>query len=215
MFSKIIHWIGKKRKRTTAILVMGATLCAFSGCGNSETSSTTPDNSSDIRQSASVDKSDISIEQNTSLVKPEIVMDGQLITLPCKVEDIEGITIDREYSFVVVPATENVDEYSTAYFYYDGKRVGLIRLDGDCSEKANLDKETVVGIDFYDNIPVSYLGLTFQSKSKDIIDTLGNPDKDDNTIMSYYINGDPADHIDFDFNSNGKMKAVRIYLGLI
>ena len=90
----------------------------------------------------------------------------------------------------------------------------MIRLDGDCSEKADLGKETVVGIDFYDNIPVYCFGLTFQSKREDIIAMLGNPDNADDTLLGYYIDGNPADHIDFDLDSNGKMIAVRIYLGL-
>ena len=231
MFSDIKRILGEKSKRAVALLAMMILLCGFTGCDSKERSNTasdsavsgwlsTPVTESNDLQSSEVNSgntgsSDVQNAQSvTCFIKPEIVMDGQLITLPCKVEDIVGITIDREYSFVVVPASENVDEYSTAYFYYNGKRAGLIRLDGDCSEKADLGKETVVGIDFYDNMPVSCFGLTFQSKREDIIDMLGNPDNGGNTVMSFYIDGNPANHIDFDLNSNGKMRAVRIYLGL-
>lgn len=224
MFSKLKHRLDRKSKRVVALLATVTLLCGFTGCNKNETDNSVPLSSLSIPQSVSTDKSevsqssefnsDVSSEENTSLIKPEIVMDGNLITLPCKVEEIDGITIDREYSFAVVSATENVDEYSTAYFYYNGKRAGLIRLDGDCSEKADLGKETVVGIDFYDNIPVYCFGLTFQSKREDIIDMLGNPDNAGDTLLGYYIDGNPADHIDFDLDSNGKMIAVRIYLGL-
>lgn len=224
MFSKLKHRLNRKSKRVAALLATVTLLCGFTGCNKNETDTSVSLSSLSSPQSVSTDKSevsqssefnsDVSSEENTSLIKPEIVMDGNLITLPCKVEEIDGITIDREYSFVVVSATENVDEYSTAYFYYNGERAGLIRLDGDCSEKADLGKETVVGIDFYDNIPVSCLGLTFQSKREDIIDKLGNPDNASGTLLGYYIDGKPADHIDFDLDSNGKMIAVRIYLEL-
>lgn len=224
MFSKLKHRFDGKSKMVVSLLATAALLCGFTGCNKNETDNSVPLSSLSIPQSVSTDKSevsqssefnsDVSSEENTSLIKPEIVMDGNLITLPCKVEEIDGITIDREYSFAVVSATENVDEYSTAYFYYNGKRAGLIRLDGDCSEKADLGKETVVGIDFYDNIPVSCFGLTFQSKREDIIDKLGNPDNASDTLVGYYIDGNPADHINFDLDSNGRLIAVRIYLGL-
>ena len=224
MFSKTKHGFDRKGKRVVALLATVTLLCGFTGCNKNETDNSVPLSYLSIPQSVSTDKSevsqssefnsDVSSEENTSLIKPEIVMDGNLITLPCKVEEIDSITIDMEYSFAVVSSTENIDEYSTAYFYYNGKRGGLIRLDGDCSEKADLGKETVVGIDLYDNIPVYCFGLTFQSKREDIIDMLGNPDNAGDTLLGYYIDGNPADHIDFDLDSNGKMIAVRIYLGL-
>lgn len=225
MFIKLKHRLDRKSKRVVALLATAILLCGFTGCNKNETDNSVPLSSLSIPQSVSTDKSEVSqssefnsdvlSEENTSLIKPEIVMDGNLITLPCKVEEIDGITIDREYSFVVVPSTENADEYSTAYFYYNGKRAGLIRLDGDCSKETDLDKETVVGIDIYDDIPVYCFGLTFQSKREDIIDMLGNPDNAGDTLLGYYIDGNPADHIDFDLDSNGKMIAVRIYLGLV
>ncbi len=200
-------------KKAAALLLVGAMLCGLAGCDLNGTDSSVPINSSSVSES-NFDHESASDEQNTNLIKPEIVMDGQLIALPCKVKDIAGITIDREYSFVVVPASENVDTYSMAYFYYNDLRAGLIRLAGDCSERSDLGDETVVGIDLFDEIPGACLGLTFQSKREDIIDMLGDPDSGGNTVMIYYIGGNPADHIDFDLNSNGKIRAVRIYLGI-
>lgn len=207
-------------KKVLCAFLAAVSACVFCGCGNGSGSVPIGEQSSaeygDVPQGGvqSEESSTESSREESVGIKPEIEMDGQKIALPCKVEDINGITIDREYSFVVVPAEGNVDEYSTAYFYYNDKRAGLIRLDGDCSEKADLGKETVVGIDIFDDVPVSCFGLTFESTGEDIIDLLGEPDKGGSTIMSYYIDGNSADHIDFDLNSSGKIKAVRIYLGL-
>ena len=148
-------------------------------------------------------------------IKPQIEMDGQLITIPCKVKDIKNITIDREYSFAVVPASENVDEYSGAFFYYNGIRAGIIRLEGDCSQKTVLDEETVVGFDLYADIPFSYYGVTPESNRDDIIKVLGEPDEGYDTLLKYYIDGNPADQIHFDLNySDSTVHAVYIYLGM-
>ena len=231
MFSDIMRKLGKKSKRAIALLITATLLCGFSGCDSNETGSISSDSAvSELRStpvaeskdsqsseanSVNTGSSDAQNGQNdTHLIRSEIIMDGQLIVLPCKVKDIAGITIDRKYSFVIVPASEDVDTYSTAYFYYNNLRAGLIRLAGDCSERSDLGEETVVGVDLFDDIPGSCLGLTFQSKREDVIDMLGDPDSDGGTIMTYYINGNQADHIDFDLNSTGKIKAMRIYLGL-
>lgn len=235
MFNNLNHRFGEKGKSAAALLAAAVLLCGLTGCSKSETDSSAPDSAASVPQSTSVTEtkdsqssevnsdnsgsSDAQNEQNATPlikpeIKPEIVMDGQLITIPCKVKDIEGIMIDREYSFAVVPASENVEEYSTSYFYYNGIRAGGIRLAGDCSKKADLSEETVVGIDLFDEIPISCLGLTLQSNREDIIGILGNPDINSDYLLIYYIDGDPANHIDFSLKSNGKIDAVRIFLGI-
>ena len=222
-------------KKAAALLTAIVLLCGLAGCSKKETGSSAPDSVSSPKQSSeissdngvssvpqiTVESSVVSTEsagssdiQSPVKVKPEIEMDGQLISLPCKVKDIKGITIDREYSFVVVPASENVDEYSTAFFYYNEIRAGGIRLEGDCSEKTDLGEETVTGIDLNRDISFSYYGLTFDSNKEDIIDVLGEPNKNFDNYLSYYIDKDPANHVAFSLDSKGKIHDVSIYLGI-
>lgn len=204
--------------------VLAATLaCGLCGCNKdegarsnvpiSEPSVTGDENISQSGEQSAENSTENSVATSAVVLKPEIEMDGQLTTLPCKVKDIKGITIDREYSFAVVPASENVDEYSTAFFYYNGIRAGGIILEGDCSEKTVLDEETVKGIYLYDDIPISYFGLTAESNRNDIIKAFGEPDLGSQTGLHYFIDGNPANSIVIYLNSKDKIVEIGIYLG--
>ena len=220
-------------KKAAALLTAIVLLCGLAGCGKKETGSSAPDSVSGVIQSSgassdngvssvpqiTVESSVVSTEsagssdiQSPVKVKPEIEMDGQLISLPCKVKDIKGITIDREYSFAVIPASEDVDERSGAFFYYNHIRIGMIELDGDCSEKPDLDEETVIRISISDDISFSYSGLTSDSTTEDIIAVLGEPSVNSDYYLWYSLDGTDLNHVDFRLNSKGKIDEVSIYL---
>lgn len=210
-------------KKVLCTVLAAALACGLCGCNKDEgESSNVPISEPNVTENENVSQSGEQSAENSTeksdetsavVIKPEIEMDGQLITLPCKVKDIKGITIDREYSFGVVPASENVGVRSTAFFYYYGVRAGGIILEGDCSEKTVLDEETVVGLYLYDRIPISYLGLTVESDRDDIIKVLGKPDKASDAALRYDIDGNPGDYIIIDLNSHGKIVEIGIYLG--
>lgn len=215
-------------KKVIAILAAGALLCGLTGCDKKDTGSSAPNSVQSTPQSVpeskpaaaqstgtSSDNSVSSAPQRTVEIKPEITMDGQLISLPCKVKDIEGITIDRE-DMTVTPATENEAEYSTAKLQYNNVR-GTIRLAGDCSEKTELDDETVIGIELREGIPFSYLDVTSGSTMDDVLAALGEADRSSDQTQSYflryYIDGNSSNYVDFGFNeTHDKILVVRVYL---
>lgn len=202
---------GRKHRyiKPVSLLLAAILLCGMTGCSKNEVHISEPESSlsglqsipnessalddassEEINSSASSAEfnSDVLSEQNRGKINPEIMMDGHLITLPCNVEDIQGITIDREYSFAVVPAENGIDEYSTAFFYYNNVRAGLVFLEGDCSEMSDLGNAKLIGIRLNDDrVPMSYSGLTYDSGKDDIIRTLGNPDRSGDIAMNYNL----------------------------
>ena len=224
-------------KKVIAILAAGALLCGLTGCDKKDSGSSAPNNVQSVPQSVpeskpeavqssatgtgtsagtSSDNSVSSAPQRTVEIKPEITMDGKLISLPCKVKDIEGITLDTEVSFTGVPATADGVEYSQVTFYRNDAR-GTIRLAGDCSEKTDLGEETVIGIELREGIPFSYLDVTSDSTMDEVIAALGEPDRssDQNKsyFLRYYIDGDPTNYVDFGFNeTHDKIVVARVYL---
>ena len=216
-------------KKVIAILAAGALLCGLAGCDKKDTGSSAPNNVQSVPQSVPENKSEAaqstgtssdnsvsSAPQRTVEIKPEITMDGKLISLPCKVKDIKGITLDTEVSFIGVPATADGVEYSQVTFYLNDAR-GTIRLAGDCSEKTDLGEETVIGIELREGIPFSYSDVTSDSTMDDVLSVLGEPDRssDQNKsyFLRYYIDGDPSNYVDFGFNeTHDKILVVRVYL---
>ena len=214
-------------KKVIAILAAGALLCGLAGCDKKDTGSSAPNNVQSTPQSVpeskpaaqstgtSSDNSVSSAPQRTVEIKPEITMDGTLISLPCKVSDIDGLTLDIE-SISVTPAAEDTVEYSTVNLHYNDVR-GSIRLAGDCSEKTELDDETVIGIELREGIPFSYSDVTSEGTLDDVLAVLGEPDRssDQNKsyFLRYYIDGDPSNYVDFGFNeTHDKILVVRVYL---
>ena len=215
-------------KKVIAMLAAGVLLCGLAGCDKKDTGNSVPNNVQSTPQSVpeskpeaaqstgtSSDNGVSSAPQRTGEIKSEITMDGQLISLPCKVKDIEGITIDRE-DMTVTPATENEAEYSTAKLQYNDVR-GTIRLAGDCSEKTDLDDETVIGIELREGIPFSYSNITSDSTMDDVLAALGEADRSSDQTQSYflryYIDGNPSNYVDFGFNeTHDKILVVRVYL---
>lgn len=216
-------------KRIFALLAAAVLLCGLAGCGKKDTGSSAPNRVSSVPEKesepaqssatgtgTSSDNSVSSVPQRTAEIIPEIKMDGRLISLPCKVKDIDGITIDTEEPLTVTPATENEAEYSTAKLYCNDVR-GSIRLAGDCSEKTDLNEETVIGIELREGIPFSYSDVTYDSTMDDVIAALGEPDRssDQNKsyFLRYYIDGNPSNYVDFGFNeTHDKIVVVRVYL---
>lgn len=220
-------------KKVIAMLAAGALLCGLAGCDKKDSGSSAPNNVQSVPQSVPESKpeaaqssatgtgtgSDNSVSsapQRTVEIKPEITIDGQLISLPCKVKNIEGITLDTEGSPTVTQATEDAVEYSEVKLNYNDIR-GSIRLAGDCSEKTDLDEETVIGIELREGIPFSYLDVTSDSTMDEVIAALGEPDRssDQNKsyFLRYYIDGNHSNYVDFGFNeTHDKILVVRVYL---
>lgn len=210
-------------KKTIAILAASTLLCGLAGCGNKETGSSAPNNVQSVPQSsaantatstgASSENSVSSTPQRTKEIKSEIEMDGKLISLPCKVKDIGGITIDGE-SLTVTPAGEDTVGYSNATYNYNDTH-GNIRLAGDCSDKTDLSEETVIGIVVHSDASFNYSGLTPGATIDDVVGVFGAADevKDEPSYLRYYIDGDPSNCVDFSMDpTNGNLKDVRILL---
>lgn len=197
-----------------AMLLAAVLLCGMAGCSKNGTSA--PESSADSAiggevSTVSGESSEVSGDSDSAKIKPEITLDGQLITLPCNVKDVDGITIDREYSFVVVPASENVDEYSTAYFYYNNVRAGQVLLDGNCSDMSDLGDATLIGIRLNDDrIPMSYMGLTYNSNRDNIISVLGNPGRSGDIAMNYDLGTDGS--VLIGLGSKDTITSVAIFL---
>ena len=209
-------------KKVLCAVLAAALACGLCGCNKdegarsnapiSEPNVTGYENVSQIGEQSAENSTENSDETSAVVIKPEIEMDGQLITLPCKVKDIKGITIDREYSFGVVPTTDNYDEYSTAFIYYNGVQAGSIMLEGDCSQKPVLDEETVIGISLKDEFPISYCGLTSKSNRNDIMKLFGEPDIGFDKGLIYFIDGNEENNISFYNNSTDKISEIGIFL---
>lgn len=213
-------------KKVIALLAAGALLCGLAGCDKKDTGSSAPNSVQSTPQSVpeskpaaqstgtSSDNSVSSKPQRTVELKPEIEMDGQLISLPCKVSDIEGINIDSERSLTAIPEMGNEVGYTDAAYYYNDSNVN-IRLAGDCSDKTDLNEETVIGIVVHSDITFNYSGLTPDSTIDDVVAAFGEADevKDAANYLRYYIDNDPSNCVDFSIDpTNGNLKDVRILL---
>lgn len=218
------------KRRIIALIAGAALLCGIAGCENTEgnvsapESSTNSENSTSNVEQSSTAEPDSSTEDSTNnssepeesntiqSVKAEIEMDGQLISLPCKVKDIKNITIDQEYSFAVV-SQDDGSYMSSAYFFYNNIRAGGIFLEGDCSEISDLSEENVIGFTLNEDIvPMSYLGLTYNSNRDDIIAMFGEPDAGQNTYMCYYF-GEKGS-VSFSLNSSNRIRKIDIFLNI-
>ena len=194
------------KRKIIALLLGTAMLCAVTACDKNEGSVSNTDSSNNSESTTGSTEDSLSTpsapdssseestgstsepsESNTiQSVKAEIEVDGQLISLPCKVKDINNIKIDQEYSFVVA-AQDDGSYVSSAILYYNNIRVGGIFLEGDCSGVSDLSEEKVIGLIINDkSVPISYMGLTYNSDKDDVIAKLGEPDSGENSYMCYY-----------------------------
>lgn len=191
-------------KKPLSALLAAVMLCGLTGCGKNENS--VPESLSD----STSDISSVSGNSSENVQSPtfDIEMDGQHISLPCKVKEINNITVDRQYSFSAF-VLENGREISSAFFYYNGKRAGQIYLEGDCTKSNELDEENVIGLSL-DSVPMSYMGLTNDSGRSDIVGILGEPDRGENTTLVYYI--EPEGSVSFDLNPKDKVDEIWLYM---
>lgn len=220
------------KRKIIALLAGAALLCGITGCENTEGNISAPESStnsdtSSVEESStaepdsstenSTDNSSEPSENMIQSVKPEIEIDGQLISLPCKVKDIENITIDQEYSFAAMSLDDGSYMSGGFYSYNDVRRVGGIYLEGDCTEISDLSEETVIGInvepdDYFGSVSFSYLGLTRDSDKDDIIAMFGEPDAGLNTYMCYYL-GEKGS-VSFSLNSSNRIRKIEIFLNI-
>lgn len=119
------------------------------------------------------------------------------VTIPFKLKDLKYITIDEETCF----ETDEGDLFCS--FWYDDYRIGTMRLE-NCSvdEKNKEDKNLVylkISPDFiFDDFEFEYMGLTFNSTKEDIINTLGEPDVENQ--LTYML--DDKTKINFKISDN-------------
>lgn len=170
------------------------------------TSSSVPGNISDNSAASSQPS------ESTQYEIDNIEMDEQPISLPCKVKDIKNITIERG-RFFSVKQRDNGEYMSSSYFDYNGVRAGQIYLEGKCSQKPDLSEEKVIGlVAGNSSVPVSYMGLTYNSDKTEIIRVLGEPEKDDDQYMYYLI--EPEGSVTFSLNSENKVTDIAIFLNI-
>ncbi len=144
----------------------------------------------------------------------DVKMDGELITLPCKVKDFPKIALEVGFNFTV-KKRDNGTYMSSTRFVYDDKNAGSIYLDGDCGKSADLGEETVIGVDVGDSsIPISYMGLSFNSTKDDIIRTLGEPLETGYGQDYMYYQIEPEGSVTFTFNDENKVSNIAIFLDI-
>ena len=164
--------------------------------------------------SSTLSSSSVSVQQNesTQLEQIDVKMDEQLISLPCKVKDIKNITIDRGRNFSV-KQRDNGTYMTSSLFDYNDATAGTIYLEGDCTGIADLSEVTVIGITAGDSrVPVSYMGLTFDSAKADIIRTLGDPIEEKDDYIYYHI--EPEGSVTFSLNSEDKVSDIAVFLNI-
>lgn len=144
----------------------------------------------------------------------DVKMDGELITLPCKVKDFPNIALEIGFNFTV-KKRDNGTYMSSTKFIYDDMDAGSIYLDGDCGKSADLGEETVIGVDVGDSsIPISYMGLSFNSTKDDIIRTLGEPFETGSGEDYLYYQIEPEGSVTFTFNDENKVANIAIFLDI-
>lgn len=170
-------------------------------------SSEPTDNSSDL-SSGSVNNS----VNNSAEI--DVKMDNELITLPCKVKDFPNIALEVGFNFTV-KKRDNGTYMSSTRFIYDDINAGSIYLDGDCGKSTDLSEETVIGVDVGDSgIPISYMGLSFNSTKDDIIRTLGEPLETGYGEDYLYYQIEPEGSVTFTFNDENKVSNIAIFLDI-
>ena len=215
----------KKFSKTFSVLLAAVMICGLTGCGGSGKTgaplnaqeselfvSPPPSSSSDTGQHGSGQHDSSQPVESTVSEPIDFEMDGQTFSLPCKVGDLKNITIDRGFPFSV-KKRDNGTYMSTSQFDYDGTHAGTIYLDGDCSGIADLSEVTVIGIVAGDSrVPVSYLGLTFDSTKDDIIRVLGDPVETDGAYLYYLI--EPEGSVTFSMDSENKVVDIAVFLNI-
>lgn len=158
--------------------------------------------------------SDLSSGSLNNSAEIDVKMDGELITLPCKVKDFPNIALEVGFNFTV-KKRDNGTYMSSTKFIYDEMDAGSIYLDGDCGKSADLSEETVIGVDVGDSrIPISYMGLSFNSTKDDIIRTLGEPFETGSGEDYLYYQIEPEGSVTFTFNNENKVANIAIFLDI-
>lgn len=207
-------------KKVLCAVLTAALACGLCGCGKSEKnnslseSSTVPENTvlsvpqgydiSVTSSEANVDNIELSNE-----LSYEIELAGHNITFPCTMKELENIEIGLGTRLTPIKL-DNGGSADHFCMTYNGENVGYIDI--EINDITELSERTVVGIRIINKdgeIPVSYRGFTIGSDEQDILNELGEPDKNlFGSVSSYFI----ASEGGIMFRYNDERKVYEIWL---
>lgn len=202
-------------RKTISMILAAVMLCGMSGCSkneeiSSESEVSTVPESTKSSASESYDTSEIPSEADAELndeLDFEIELADHQITFPCKLKELEDIMVGlgKELTPIKLDNGGSADQFCMTY---NGEDVGYI--DVEINDITELSERTVVGIRIINKegeIPVSYRGFTIGSDEQDILNELGDPDKNLFGSMSSYFIGSEGG-IAFRYNKERKVYEI-------